>query len=353
MKAACWALLPLVLALESHAMQALDEHQMSDITGEGVGAVFEDFSLFTKLPNQPEVGELTLVLDDKFTDTRDDDDLFVISDIRVHHADFEYSEIADFGTAGGRIGSVDYPFKSGDLVQVSSILDDAEGNPLHTYSALRTEFPGGSLTPEDIANNPGLLEQISDKFDFSLRVDSVLGDRQEGEKRQFDYSLALKGFQFYGYSQDIWSIPYYGIATASTAGLKADALVIGVDPNGALSGNISLNNVDLYLPTGSADQPIVMSTVEVDGREQLQLEMLPLTPAIALKRGADYPTGHLRVKSIHFGDPNDVDLRTALRAGGNPENAADYHYAFQPDVGNTLEVEGINVQHLRITTQEL
>jgi len=63
----------------------------------------------------------------------------------------------------------------------------------------------------------------------------------------------------------------------------------------------------------------------------------------------------LRVKSIYFGDPRDPELRTALRPGKDPNNAApdDYYYAFQPDVGNTLEIEGINIQHLRITTQDI
>ena len=33
-----------------------------------------------------------------------------------------------------------------------------------------------------------------------------------------------------------------------------------------------------------------------------------------------------------------------------PEN---YHYAFQPDVGNTIEIRGMAIQHLRITTMDI
>ena len=356
MFAARFAILPLTIAaLNVQALQSLDEDQLSNVTGEGIGAAFKDFSLFTKMPNNPETGELTLILDDKYTEDTSDDDAFIFSDIRVHRSDFVYAADAKFEDAGGNFGSDLYPVKIGDLVQVNSILEKADGSPEFTYTAMRTQFPGGDLTPADIEADPSILEKLSDKFDMSLRVDSVIGSRPEGEKRRFDFSLSLEGFRFYGFQQDIWSIPYYGIATASTVGIKADALVIGGDPNGTLSGSVSLNDVDLYLPNGSADQPIVISTVEVGGKEQVQFEMLPLTKSIAAARGSDYPVGHLRVKSIYFGDPRDPELRTALRPGVDPNNAGpdDYYYAFQPDVGNTLEIEGINIQHLRITTQDI
>lgn len=354
MLAARFAILPLTIAaLNVQALQSLDEDQLSNVTGEGIGVAFKDFSLFTKMPNRPESGELTLVLDDKYTDDESDDDAFIFSDIRVHRSDFVYSDDADFSMAGGNFGSDVYPVKIGDLVQVSSVIEDGTGKPSFTYTAMRTQFPGGDLTPDDIENDPSILEQLADKFDMSLRVDSVIGTRPEGDKRRFDFSLALEGFRFYGFQQDIWSIPYYGIATASTIGIKADALVIGGDPNGVLSGSVALNDVDLYLPNGSADQPIVISTVDVGGKEQVQFEMLPLTKEIAAARGSDYPVGHLRVKSIHFGDPRDPDLRTGIKPGGDPANPEDYYYAFQPEFGNTLEIEGINIQHLRITTQDI
>lgn len=355
MKAALVAALPLaLLSYNLQALQSLDETQLSNVTGEGIGVVFEDFSLFTKLPNRPESGELTLILDDKGTDTKDDDNSFIFSDIRVHSSDFEYSDIADFSAAGGNFGSEQYPFKAGDLVQVSSILDDnGDGTPNFTYTALRTEFPGGSLTPDQVT--PEILEQLSDKFDLSLRVDSVIGDRPIEDRRRFDFSLALNGFRFYGFQQDIWSIPYYGIAMSANLGLVADSIVIGGDPNGALSGNLSLNGIDLYLPQGSADQPIVISTADVNGKEQVQFEMLPLTKAISAARGPNFQKGHLYIKSVHFGDPKDPDLRTAIKPGVDPELATsdDYYYAFQPEFGNTIELEGINIQHLRITTQDI
>ena len=150
MKAALVAALPLaLLSYNLQALQSLDESQLSNVTGEGIGVVFEDFSLFTKLPNRPESGELTLILDDKGTDTLEDDNTFIYSDIRVHRSDFQYSDTADFSTAGGNFGSEKYPFKAGDLVHVSSLLDDkvvGSGNiagdvkPNITYTALRTEF---------------------------------------------------------------------------------------------------------------------------------------------------------------------------------------------------------------------
>ena len=356
MKVALVAALPLaLLSYNLQALQALDESQLSSVTGAGVGVVFDDFSLFTKLPNRTETGELTLVLDDKFTADKSDDDSFVFSDIRVHRADFEYSDTADFSLAGGRFGTEEYPFKMGDLVQVSSIIETSEAGktgPKFSYTAMHMEFPGGSLTPEDIAADPGILDLLSDPFDLSLRVDSVIGERI-GDKRRFDFSLAIKGFQLYGFQQDIWSMPYYGLAISASIGLVADSLVIGGDTNGALSGNLSLNGVDLYLPLSTPDQPMVIGTAEVNGKEQVQFEMLPLTKELSQARGANYKKGHLRVKSIHFGDPRDEDLRTGIRPGGDASNPEDYYYAFQPDFGNTLVLEGIEVQHLRITTQDI
>jgi hypothetical protein len=361
MKTAYAALLSLALLPQwGMSLESLDESQLSSVTGEGLGAVIEDFAFFTKLPNRPAEGELTLILDDKKTDALDDDDAFVISDVRLHRADFVYSEGADFSLAGGRFGTEAYPFKTGDLTQVSSILDNKvvsadniknDGKPNFTYTALHTEFPGGSLSPDQLT--PEVLDLMSDKFDLSLRIDSVIGSRPIDEKRHFNFSLAIEGFRFYGFEQDIWSIPYYGIAMSNTIGLLADAIVVGLDTNGALSGNLALNGIDIYLPMGSADQPIILNTVEVSGKEQLQFEMLPLTPEIALARKDNYAKGHVRIKSVDFGDPRDPSLRTALRPGGDPTDAEDYYYAFQPDFGNVIEIEGINIQHLRITTLDI
>lgn len=357
MKAALVAALPLaLLSYNLQALQALDESQLSDVTGAGIGVIFDDFSLFTKLPNQAESGELTLVLDDKFTADKSDDDSFVFYDIRAHRAGFEYSDTADFSLAGGRFGTEEYPFRMGDLVQVDSIMESnvpGQTGPKFSYTAMHMEFPGGSLTPADIAADPSILDTLSDPFDFSLRVDSVIGSRPVGEERRFDFSLAVKGFQLYGFQQDVWSMPYYGLAISASIGLVADSLVIGGDTNGALSGNLALNGVDLYLPLSTPDQPLVIGTAEVNGKEQVQFEMLPLTKDLAAARGPNYQKGHLRVKSIHFGDPRDEDLRTAIRPGGNPDNPEDYYYAFQPDFGNTLVLEGIEIQHLRITTQDI
>jgi hypothetical protein len=351
MKAAYAAIISLALLPQwGMSLESLDESELSNVTGEGLGAVIEDFSLFTKLPNNPDSGELTLILDDHETDDISDDDAFILSDVRVHRADFVYGE-DHISTAGGDFGSEQYPFKAGDLNQVSSILTDSSGNPKFTYTALRTEFPGGSLKPEDLT--PEILEQLSDKFDLSFRIDSVIGSRPEGDRRRFDFSVAIEGFRFYGFQADTWAIPYYGIAMTNTIGLLADSIVIGGDTNGALSGNLSLNGIDLYLPNGSADQPIVISTALVDGKEQLQFEMLPLTKEISAARGANFPKGHLRVKSIDFGDPRDESLRTALKPGGDPTDPEAYYYAFQPEFGNVIDIEGINIQHLRITTQDI
>lgn len=110
-----------------------------------------------------------------------------------------------------------------------------------------------------------------------------------------------------------------------------------------------MSGVDIYSVLGTKDQPLTLKSVAVDGKNQLQMEIAPLPSAIGVA-----PKGDIYIKSIYFGEKYNPALRTGLRDGmaddDTPEN---YHYAFQPDVGNTIEIRGMAIQHLRITTMDI
>jgi hypothetical protein len=100
---------------------------------------------------------------------------------------------------------------------------------------------------------------------------------------------------------------------------------------------------------GTKDQPLTLKSVQVDGKNQLQMEISPLPASIGVAPKID-----IYIKSIYFGDKYNEDLRTGVKdsskALSDPER---YHYAFQPEVGNTIEIRGMSIQHLRITTMDI
>ena len=117
-----------------------------------------------------------------------------------------------------------------------------------------------------------------------------------------------------------------------------------------IDSRLTFNGIDIYTTLGTRDQPLTFDNVtDENGNNQLQLEISPLPASVGIA-----PKSNVYVKSIYFGEKYNPALRTGLRTGmaddGTPEN---YHYAFQPDVGNTIEIKGIQVQHLRITTMDI
>src|SRR5690606_37964645 len=53
-----------------------------------------------------------------------------------------------------------------------------------------------------------------------------------------------------------------GLAMAVNLGLRADAIRLTADPSGAAASMLELRGVDAYLPLGSVDQPLTISTVQ-------------------------------------------------------------------------------------------
>lgn len=350
----------------AHSLEALEDNELSAHTGAGVGVIIDDLSLFSQYPGSTGTPfELTLQLTEEDAAV---EQKFILSELQLYRSDFDPAAAgADFSTAGGRVGNAQYPISLGDISQVSSLLGSdglkATGSnaPRFTRSALHTEFPGGDLSPLT-PNLDQRMNEVADKFNLHIRVDSFISSRGAGNERRFDFDVDLEGFQFYGFKSDIWAEPYYGLAMASNIGIRAETLSLGGDPGGHNLGDLNLNGVDIFLRNGSPDQPLVVSTERVNGKEQLVIEILPITREIAAAYGADIPKSDVRIKSIDFGDPRDPDLRTALRSPGDPKlngaapdpsNEEHYHYAFQPDQGYTLELIGLEVQHMKITTLDI
>jgi hypothetical protein len=157
-----------------------------------------------------------------------------------------------------------------------------------------------------------------------------------------------------------------GISLAGATGLYIDRLTISSELPTAASklaaataneyaetpkaSQITLSGIDIYTVLGTEDQPLTLKSVEdSNGKNQLQMEISPLPASIGIA-----PKSDIYIKSIFFGDKYNPALRTGLRSGmADDETPENYHYAFQPDVGNTIEIRGMAIQHLRITTMDI
>jgi len=471
-----WGVSPFTLAL-----QALDESELSDVTGEGLGATFDNVVLYSENLGQPNDFEINVFLDEN----RYNGNYLRISELRLNKSGAEPGE-AD---SGGQFGTYLDPVFLGLLVDVEesySSLHDHDGNSgtdfvtqPRTHTALYTGFPAADLgsaprnfyyytnpnpgdydyqnrsyysykgTPEGFfdpgnRNNIGnfftqaaayqneqdqfesTLDGATDKFDLHLRIDSINDtNRALDYDDQFLASVDLEGFRLYGTETHIWShtrkgeedarvnrpgeviLADYGLAIASTVGLRADRLTLTADPSGAAASALSLEGVDVYLPLGTVDQPLTISTVQfqqqsrgnwkTDGNGN-RLDLLSPTTQLrmeisALPQGAvQSEAGHIYVQQLSFGDPNDEEIITgyediylrdssgAIARNGDgslaiKENVK--HRAFVPKTviyneqvkiyneanpstpipyipnENTLEIKGLEIQRLVITTQDL
>jgi len=459
------------------ALQALDENELSSVTGEGIGATFEDVVLYSADLGQPNDIEINLFLDQDGSNG----DYLRFSELRLNKSGAEPGQ-AD---SGGQFGTYLDPFFMGLLLDVNesySSLHDHDGdagtafvNTPRSHTTLYTGFPAANLIQKErsffyysrsdigglddetryrgnpnrfftsdnsvnvgnfftlaeqynnyLAEQETALDQATDKFDLHLRIDSI-NDTNRGLdiSDQFLASIDLEGFRLYGTETFIWShsrkgqtdsrinrpgepiLADYGLAIASSVGLRADRLTITADPSGAASSRLSLEGVDMYLPLGTIDQPLTISTVQfqqqsrgnwkTDGNgeriellaptTQLRMEIAPLPQqAIQSERG------HIYIQQLSFGDPDseeiitgyeDIYLRNssgqiAQNSDGTPaiiENVK--HRAFVPKTviyneqvkayndanpatpipyvpnENVVEIRGLEIQRLVITTQDL
>jgi len=464
------------------ALQALDEHQLSNVTGEGLGATFDNVVLYSGNLGQPDDFEIKLYLDEG---DQSQSDFIRISELRLNKSGEEPGLVS----SGGRFGTYLDSFKLASLVDVQESY-----GAKRSHTVFQTAFPAADLSQversflkfgrtnglsylssgshdasrhatlpngffpvpverndngkrftTDFVNLPigsvvGLgnllsvgnsfnasaalfeseLDKATDKFDLHLRVDSVTDvNRNSGFDDQFLASVDLLGMRLYGTQTNIWARSVNesgnnsGLSLAMSTGLVADSIQINADPNGALGSQLSLDGVDAYLPLGTIDQPLTISTVEFQQQERYNWvtepelrsdgsrnpnagqrqasSLLPATTQLRLEISAlpqlagQAEQGHITVRQLSFGDPNDPEIITGVEdiylrdANGRIIKKVDdvKHRAFVPKTviyneqveaynqanpgaqipyipnENVIELRGIEIQRLVITTQDL
>lgn len=375
--------LPLLLGAVSfptYALEAMNDGELSLTTGEGLGAIVDNLSIHSAArrddPNTPlGAGEFEITLD---LSENPGEDQFIFSELRIHKT----GTVSGSSDSGGFFGTVNDPVYFGDMTSVDiytgDITDDNDSTVTST-SVLRAEFPGTELTQldrstnkqesnmaayqADVDNFNSSLDSVSNKFNLHLRFDDVI----DYTSQNFRATVDIEGFRFYGTRTDIFATAGHGISFASSLGLYIDQLTVSTSEATPASIQAASNNndyvttpvesrlifngIDIYTTLGTYDQPLTIDNVlDENGNNQFQIEIGGLPASIGVA-----PSSDVYVKSIYFGEQYNSDLRTGLREGATvgSTNPEDYYYAFQPDVGNTIEIRGIQVQHLKITTMDL
>lgn len=440
--ALCVALLSTMPAFA--AMQALNEAELGEVTGEGLGTTIENLAIYSADYGQPKDFSIRLNLDESANP-----DALILSELRIHKSGTE----AGSADSGGFIGTYNNPmiqnemrdikntagytftglytaWPNADLQQMDRSfytwskshgasgyrnIGDKSGNGSSYYRGL----PNGFFTTNgkiDVGNFYTLADQYKaeqdafaaklnsgmDKFDVHLRVDVNIN-----QKEQFLSYLDILGLQIYANTQNIWGhydvrgTEHYGrgLAMATTAGLKADSLVLTTNADKAAASRVEMRGVDVYIPQGSADQPLTISTVkykqikrgtwknpeyDTEARTQLRMEVAAL-PAAA-KQAAQ---GHIYVESMYFGDPSKYSENSEVWTGKDTIYLRDAngnvkatipnvdHYAFVPKTviyneqitkyneqnpnaklpyipnQNVIEIKGLEIQRMVMTTQDL
>lgn len=361
------------LSIPSYALEAMDDSELSSTTGEGIGVIVDNLSIHSEDKGTP--GDFEIVLDLSETPNQDQ---FIFSELRIHKT----GTVSGTAESGGNFGTVDNPVFLGDLRAAEVFTgnaNDITDSTVSVTSVMRSEFPGANLTQLDRstkrqeANLAGYLEaaanfeadlaQVSDRFTAHVRFDDLIG----GTSNNFRAVIDIEGFRFYGTYSDIFATSGHGVSIAGATGVYIDELTIStalptvasnqtaVDSNDYVTtpvdSRLTFSGIDIYTTLGTYDQPLTLDNVKDEaGNNQLQIEISALPASVGIA-----PKSNIFVKSIYFGEQYNSELRTGLRDGATSgsTNPEDYHYAFQPDVGNTLEIRGMEVQHLRITTMDI
>jgi len=444
------------------ALVPMADDSLGEVTGEGIGATFDNVVIYSSDYGKPGDFQLRLKLNNEA-----DPDYLVFSELRFNRSGAEPGSV----DAGGFFGTYDDPFFVGDLREITEehLSDFGNGNSGHkTFTALYTGFPAADLTqverdfyfyannkktytntftydgnpfsiyrdaPEGFFESGNIsvgnyftlaeqlaektsevetrLDQATSKFDLHMRVDSINdSNRNLGSDEQFLSYVDLKGVRLYGTEAYIWAhdnqgeqaVTSYingepvratrGLAFSMNTGLRADEIILNTNVEGAAASALSLRGVDVYLPLGSVDQPASISTVQFQqetrytwgegsyeqAKTQMRFEIAALPQDIGQAR-----QGNIFIQSLGFGDENDEEIITGkediyLRdASGNiVSTVADVaHRAFVPKTviynqqveiynqanpdnpiptipnQNVIEIRGLEIQRLVITTQDL
>lgn len=348
------------ISMTSFALESMDDDELSLTSGEGIGAIVDNLSIHSADKGSGDADEFTITLNLNEAATNK----FIFSELRIHKT----GTVSGSELSGGNFGTVGNPVRMGDLQPLdvfSGTANDKASKETTTVTSMRSEFPGASINqinrnsdfqinnPTGYANSNAAfqtaLDGVSDKFDFHLRFDDVIAGVNSGNEN-FRAIIDVEGFRFYGTSSDLFATAGNGISLAGATGVYIDSLVLSSEVNAVPSSQITFNGIDIYTTLGTKSQPMTLKSVKDDnGNNQLQIEVAPLPAYLGVA-----PKSNIYVKSIYFGDKNSEDLRTGVKDSSKGVNDPErYHYAFQPDVGNVIEIIGMSIQHLKITTMDL
>lgn len=240
------------------------------------------------------------------------------------------------------------------------------------------------------------LDKAANKFDLHFRIDAYTAENamKTGVNDQFIAYVDAIGARLYGTENTIWAHEGRGLAMSMTMGLVTDELRITASPDGSIDSQLAFKGLDVYLPQGSVDQPMTISTVQftqiqrgkwkeqiydTEARTQMRVEVAPLTAA-----AVQAPRGHIFVQSISFGDENNQEVITGVEdiylrdaSGTIIDTVPDVkHRAFVPKTviyneqidkynlanstnlpnipnQNVIEIRGLEIQRMVMTTQDL
>ncbi len=470
------SLVLLFLTPAATAMQSLDDEALGQVTGEGIGATFDDVVLYSGDYGRPDDFQLRLRLTDEsplqadylvFSELRFNrsgempgsvtgsgyfgsyTDPFVVADIRTlteQHvvssgplagqkreqtalytafpaADLQQTERSFYRFSDAQLGV------ENEIVRYNTI-NLGRGDQEKYYTGIPVGFFDGNVSNVNLGNLYNLndsykavqlaqqqrLDAAASKFDLHMRVDALVteADRIDPNESFLSY-VDVQGARLYGTEFYLWGHdnqgetlgadpfnnnggPVYadrGLSLSLSMGLQADAIKLTTDADKSLASTLALNNVDMYIPFGSVDQPVTISTVKYDQyvrgqwaqgtREGIEKTQLRLEIAGLPQDVAQAPQGNIFIESMSFGDPNDEEIITGRQdiflrdANGNiVETVPDViHRAFVPKTvtyneqvnrynaanpgseipnipnQNVVEIRGLEIQRLVITTQDL
>lgn len=351
--------LSLLIPVTSMALESMDDSELGRTTGEGIGVIVENLSI----DGLKEGFDLTLNLD------KNGNDKLVLSNFNL----YKTGTAAGTSSSGGNFGTVNDPVSVGDLLSIpiySGNVNSPTDKGYTATTAMRAKFPGSEIKQidrstnrqvsdasgyaEDVSDFNSRLYSITDKFNIDLTIDSIflapndIGPNATRSPGKFNADLNITGFATYGTRSDIFAVSNNGFAMAGSTGLFIDSVKLSSNSfavkegtGGAASltnSSITFNGIDINTVLGTADQPLTLKTeLDENGKSRVVLEIgyLPASKGIA-------PKSDITVKSIYFGDKNNPALKTGADT-----------YAFQPKVGNTMEIIGLSIQHLKITTLDI
>ena len=346
----------LLLPSLSLALESMNDGELGRTTGEGIGVLVENLSIDGKT----EGFDMTLDL------TKGGENKLVFSAFSFYKTGTTSGE----PDSGGQFGTVNDPISIGDLHTVdiySGNVTSPGDSAVTPTTVMRAKLPGssiqqvdrstanqadaGSYYASDLTDFNTDLYSITDKFNLDLTINASFKDPGGAgtiSPEKFHADLNVVGLAAYGTFSDIFATAGGGFAMAGATGLYIDSVTLSSNAYAVKEGtgaaasvtnsSITFNGLDIYTVLGTANQPLTVDTeLDGDGNSQVVMEIGHLPASVGTA-----PKSNIYVKSIYFGEQDNPALATSATT-----------YAFQPAIGNTMEIIGLSIQHLKITTKDL